>query len=178
MVSVNNIQSCEYKRRVVYQIYPSSFYDSNNDGIGDINGITMKLDYLKDLGVGIIWLCPVYPSPMIDMGYDISNYKDINPIFGSLEDFDNLILEANKRNIKIVMDLVINHTSTEHERFKKAVEKKKINIVIIILSKKVKMVEKIILTIGNLVLVVLLGKKYLHYQDIFIYIYLQKIKLI
>lgn len=112
----------DFKRKVIYQIYPASFKDSNNDGWGDINGIIQKLDYLKDLGIGIIWLSPIYPSPMVDMGYDISNYKDINPLFGTMEDFDNLILEAKKRNIKIVMDLVINHTSTSHDWFKKAIE--------------------------------------------------------
>ena len=115
-------QSNEFKKRVVYQIYPSSFYDSNNDGWGDLKGITAKLDYLKDLGIGIIWLSPVFVSPMDDMGYDIADYKNINPRFGTMEDFDELLEEANKRDIKIVMDLVINHTSTEHEWFKKAIE--------------------------------------------------------
>lgn len=115
-------QSNEFKNRVVYQIYPSSFCDSNNDGWGDINGITSKLDYLKDLGIGIIWLSPVYVSPMDDMGYDIADYKNINPRFGTMEDFDNLLKEAEKRDIKIVMDLVINHTSTEHKWFKEAIK--------------------------------------------------------
>ena len=118
-------QSNEFKKRVVYQIYPSSFYDSNNDGWGDLKGITAKLDYLKDLGIGIIWLSPVFVSPMDDMGYDIADYKNINPKFGTMEDFDELLSEANKRDIKIVMDLVINHTSTEHEWFKKAIEPEK-----------------------------------------------------
>ncbi len=115
-------QSNEFKKRVVYQIYPSSFNDANNDGWGDLKGITAKLDYLKDLGIGIIWLSPVYISPMDDMGYDIADYKNINPRFGTMEDFDELLSEANKRDIKIVMDLVINHTSTEHEWFKKAIQ--------------------------------------------------------
>ena len=119
------IQSNEFKKRVVYQIYPSSFYDANNDGWGDLKGITAKLDYLKDLGIGIIWLSPIYVSPMDDMGYDIADYKNINPRFGTMEDFDELLNEANKRDIKIVMDLVINHTSTEHEWFKKAIEEPK-----------------------------------------------------
>lgn len=114
-------QSNEFKKRICYQIYPSSFKDSNNDGWGDLQGIISKLDYLKDLGIGMIWLSPIYVSPMDDMGYDIADYKNINPRFGTLEDFDLLVKEASKRDIKIVMDLVINHTSTEHEWFKKAI---------------------------------------------------------
>lgn len=109
-----------YHNRVIYQIYPLSFCDSNNDGYGDINGIISKLDYLKDLGIGLIWLSPIYLSPMKDNGYDISSYYEINPIFGTMEDFDNLINEAKKRDIYIIMDLVVNHTSTEHRYFKKA----------------------------------------------------------
>lgn len=112
----------EFKERVVYQIYPSSFKDSNNDGWGDLQGIISKLDYLKDLGIGIIWLSPIYESPMDDMGYDIADYKKINPRFGTMEDFDELIAEAKKRDILIVMDLVINHTSTEHTWFKEAIK--------------------------------------------------------
>lgn len=106
-----------FKERVIYQIYPSSFKDSNNDGWGDLKGIISKLDYLKKLGIGIIWLSPIYESPMDDMGYDISDYYNINKLFGDMNDFDNLILEAKKRNILIVMDLVINHTSTKSKRF-------------------------------------------------------------
>lgn len=116
------IQSNEFKKRVIYQIYPASFKDSNNDGWGDLKGIISKLDYLKDLGIGIIWLSPIYESPMDDMGYDISNYKKINPRFGTLDDFDELVLECKKRDILVVMDLVINHTSTEHEWFKEAIK--------------------------------------------------------
>ena len=114
-----------FKDKVIYQIYPASFKDSNNDGRGDINGIISKLDYLKDLGIGIIWLSPIYDSPMDDMGYDISDYKNINPRFGTMQDFENLISEAKKRDILIVMDLVVNHTSTEHKRFKEAVKNPK-----------------------------------------------------
>lgn len=117
-------QTNKFKTRVVYQIYPSSFMDSNNDGWGDIQGIISKLDYLKSLGIGIIWLSPIYSSPMDDMGYDISDYKNINPRFGTMDDFDELIKEAHKRDIEIVMDLVVNHTSTEHEWFKKAINEK------------------------------------------------------
>ena len=109
---------------VVYQIYPRSFYDSNNDGIGDLNGIISKLDYLKDLGVDVIWLSPVYKSPNDDNGYDISDYYNIMDEFGTIEDIDNLLKEANNRGIKILMDLVVNHTSSEHVWFKEAIENK------------------------------------------------------
>ncbi len=109
-----------WKNKIAYQIYPRSFCDSNGDGIGDINGIVSKLDYLKDLGIDIIWICPVYRSPMDDGGYDISDYYDIDPIFGKKEDMDVLIDEANRRGIKILMDLVLNHCSDEHPWFKKA----------------------------------------------------------
>ena len=102
---------------VVYQIYPRSFKDSNNDGIGDINGIIEKLDYLKELGIDVIWLSPVYKSPNDDNGYDISDYCDIMDEFGTMEDMDRLLDEGNKRGIKIVMDLVVNHTSDEHKWF-------------------------------------------------------------
>lgn len=112
----------EFKKRVAYQIYPSSFCDSNNDGWGDLQGIISKLDYLKDLGIGMIWLSPIYLSPMDDMGYDIADYKKINPLFGTMEDFDELVEEAKKRDILIVMDLVINHTSTSHRWFKEAIK--------------------------------------------------------
>lgn len=110
-----------WKEEVVYQIYPKSFMDSNDDGIGDVKGIISKLDYLKDLGITMIWVCPIYQSPMDDNGYDISDYCDIHPDFGSMEDVENLIEEAKKRNIKVIMDLVINHTSDEHAWFKEAI---------------------------------------------------------
>ena len=106
-----------WQDKVVYQIYPRSFMDSNQDGIGDLKGIISKLDYVRSLGVDVIWLSPVYKSPNDDNGYDISDYKDINPEFGTMEDMDQLILEANKRGLKIIMDLVINHTSDEHPWF-------------------------------------------------------------
>ena len=109
-----------WKKEVGYQIYPRSFYDSNNDGIGDLNGITEKLDYLKDLGITLIWVCPIFKSPMDDNGYDISDYYDVNPEFGTKEDLERLIAEAEKRGIKIILDLVINHTSDEHEWFLEA----------------------------------------------------------
>lgn len=111
-----------WKESVVYQIYPRSFKDSNGDGIGDINGITEKLDYLKELGIDVIWLSPVYQSPNDDNGYDISDYQAIMEEFGTMEDFDRMLEEAHKRGIRIVMDLVVNHTSDEHAWF---VESKK-----------------------------------------------------
>lgn len=106
--------------KVAYQIYPKSFYDSNGDGIGDIPGIISKLDYLHDLGVDIIWLSPCYQSPLADQGYDISDYYNIDPRFGTMQDMDRLIAEAKKRNMYILMDLVVNHCSDEHEWFRKA----------------------------------------------------------
>ena len=111
-----------WKKEVGYQIYPRSFYDSNNDGIGDLNGITEKLDYLKDLGITLIWVCPIFKSPMDDNGYDISDYYDVNPEFGTKEDLEKLIVEAEKRGIKVILDLVINHTSDEHEWFLEALK--------------------------------------------------------
>ncbi|MDO4309046.1 MAG: alpha-glucosidase [Eubacteriales bacterium] len=108
--------------KVAYQIYPKSFYDSNGDGIGDLPGIISKLDYLKDLGIDIIWLSPCYRSPLADQGYDISDYYDIDPRFGTMEDMDRLIAEAKKRDMYILMDLVVNHCSDEHEWFRKACE--------------------------------------------------------
>jgi alpha-glucosidase len=106
-----------WKDGIIYQIYPRSFSDSNGDGIGDLTGITNRLDYLRDLGVDAIWLSPVYPSPQADFGYDVANYVDIDPMFGSLKDYDRLIREAHKRKIKVIMDLVLNHTSDEHPWF-------------------------------------------------------------
>lgn len=109
-----------WKDAIVYQIYPRSFQDSNGDGIGDLNGITMRLDYIHDLGADVIWLCPVYASPGIDNGYDISDYYAINPALGTMDDFDRLLSEAHKRGIRIIMDLVVNHTSDEHAWFRES----------------------------------------------------------
>ena len=106
-----------WKESVIYQIYPRSFADSNGDGIGDLNGITSKLDYLKNLGIDVIWLSPVYKSPNDDNGYDISDYEAIMDEFGTMEDFDRMLAAAHERGIKIVMDLVVNHTSDEHKWF-------------------------------------------------------------
>lgn len=109
-----------WKQKIIYQIYPMSFCDSNGDGIGDLPGIISRLDYLQRLGVGALWLSPVYPSPNKDNGYDISDYCEIHPIYGTLADMDRLIAEAKKRDIRIIMDLVINHTSDRHEWFQKS----------------------------------------------------------
>ena len=109
-----------WKGKVAYQIYPKSFKDSNGDGVGDLKGITEKLDYLQDLGIDILWLSPIYKSPFIDQGYDISDYYAIDPLFGTMEDMEELIAEGKKRDISIIMDLVVNHCSSHHEWFQKA----------------------------------------------------------
>ena len=109
-----------WKKAVIYQIYPRSFQDSNGDGIGDLNGIICRLDYLENLGIDAIWLSPVYKSPQDDNGYDISDYQDIDPMFGSIEDMERLIQEAKKHHIRIIMDLVLNHSSDEHRWFQEA----------------------------------------------------------
>lgn len=106
-----------WKERVFYQIYPRSFQDSNGDGIGDLRGIISRLDYLKSLGIGAVWLCPVYDSPNADMGYDIRDYEKIMTEFGTMEDFDELLRGLHERDIKLVMDLVVNHSSDEHRWF-------------------------------------------------------------
>ncbi|RDY27298.1 alpha-glucosidase [Romboutsia weinsteinii] len=110
-----------WQKEVIYQIYPKSFYDSNGDGVGDIKGITAKLDYLKNLGITMLWICPIYKSPMDDNGYDISDYFSLNPEFGTIKDLEALIEEGKKRDIKIILDLVINHTSDEHPWFVDAI---------------------------------------------------------
>ena len=110
-----------WENRVIYQIYPMSFYDSDGNGYGDLKGITEKLDYLCDLGVGAIWLSPVYASPMEDNGYDISDYCAVNPLFGTMTDMERLIREAHDRDLKVMMDLVINHTSSAHSWFRNSV---------------------------------------------------------
>ena len=111
-----------WQDKIAYQIYPKSFYDSNGDGIGDVRGIIQKLDYLKNLGVDILWLSPIYRSPLADEGYDIADYYEIDPRFGTMEDVEELIAEAKKRDMYILMDLVVNHCSDEHEWFRKACE--------------------------------------------------------
>jgi alpha-glucosidase len=106
-----------WQHAVFYEIYPRSFADSNNDGVGDLNGITAKLDYLKDLGVDAIWISPCFPSPQVDFGYDVSDYENIDPMYGTLADFDRLASEAHKRDIHIILDFVVNHTSDQHPWF-------------------------------------------------------------
>src|SRR5256714_15337461 len=105
---------------VIYQVYPRSFLDSNRDGIGDLPGIISKLDYLRWLGVDAVWLSPIYPSPMADFGYDISDYCDVHPVFGTLADFDALLKESHRRGLKVVLDFVPNHTSDQHPWFKES----------------------------------------------------------
>ncbi|MBQ2493669.1 MAG: glucohydrolase, partial [Bacilli bacterium] len=109
-----------WRDAVGYIIYPESFQDSNNDGVGDLPGITSRLDYLKDLGVNLLWICPVFDSPMDDNGYDVRDYYKINPLFGTNEDLKILLDEAHKRGIRICLDFVLNHTSDEHPWFQKA----------------------------------------------------------
>src|SRR6202011_2914631 len=99
-----------WKHAVIYEIYPRSFQDSNGDGVGDINGITSRLDYVRDLGIDAIWISPMYPSPLIDFGYDVADYTAIDPLYGKMADFEHLISEGKKRNIRVIMDLVPNHT--------------------------------------------------------------------
>jgi alpha-glucosidase len=109
-----------WKHGIIYQIYPRSFQDSNGDGIGDLEGIRSRLDYVRWLGVHAIWISPIYPSPMADFGYDVSNYCDIDPMFGSLADFDRLLADAHERDLKVILDFVPNHTSAQHPWFKES----------------------------------------------------------
>ena len=111
-----------YRDAVVYQIYPLSFMDANNDGFGDIPGVISKLDYLKDLGVTAIWFSPLYPSPWKDYGYDVADYRAIHPAFGTMADFDRLMEECRKRGIRVIMDMVLNHTSDQHPWFQAALK--------------------------------------------------------
>ena len=106
-----------WKHAAIYEIYPRSFADSNGDGIGDLNGITSRLDYLQDLGIGAVWITPCFPSPQVDFGYDVSDYEQIDPMYGTLADFDRLVSEASKRDIRVILDLVVNHTSDRHPWF-------------------------------------------------------------
>ena len=111
-----------YKDAIIYQIYPRSFCDSNNDGMGDIQGIISKIDYLKNLGINCIWLSPVYDSPQEDNGYDISDYYSIYKPFGTMDDLRELINKLHENGIRLIMDLVVNHTSSEHKWFKEALK--------------------------------------------------------
>ncbi len=111
--SINSVRRAWWKESSVYQIYPASFKDSNGDGLGDIHGMISKLDYIKTLGTDIVWTCPIYQSPAIDVGYDISSYKSIHAPYGTMEDVDEMIEGCHKRGMKFVMDLVVNHTSDQ-----------------------------------------------------------------
>ncbi len=112
-----------WKTTIVYQIYPRSFQDSDGDGVGDIQGIISRLDHLVDIGVETIWLSPIYESPMKDFGYDISNFTDIDPLFGDLDDFAELVQEVHDRDMKLVMDFIPNHSSNEHDWFQRSVRR-------------------------------------------------------
>ena len=144
-----------WKNSVVYQIYPRSFCDSNGDGIGDINGIRSKLWYLKELGIDVIWLSPVYASPNADNGYDISDYYGISPEYGSMEDMKALIRECENCGIRIIMDLVVNHTSDEHPWFVEAKNRRTVRTGIIISGEKGK--KAVLLTNWNPALAVMHG---------------------
>lgn len=111
-----------WRTSTIYQIYPRSFKDSNGDGLGDLNGITSKLQHIKNIGADALWLSPIYKSPQKDFGYDISDFKDIDPIFGTLDDFKNLVKEAKALGLKVILDFVPNHSSDEHEWFKKSID--------------------------------------------------------
>src|SRR5437667_6991979 len=106
-----------WKQSVFYEIYICSFQDANGDGVGDLDGVTARLDYLADLGVDAFWITPFYPSPQVDFGYDVANHEDVDPQFGTLADFDRLVTAAHRRGIKIVLDIVLNHTSDRHAWF-------------------------------------------------------------
>ena len=110
----------DFKKSVVYQIYPKSFYDSNHDGLGDLRGVIEKLDYIKELGVDYIWLTPFFVSPQKDNGYDVEDYYRIDPRYGTMDDFEELVREADRRGIRLMLDMVFNHTSSCHEWFRKA----------------------------------------------------------
>ena len=115
----------DFKNKVIYQIYPKSFQDSNGDGLGDLRGIIERLDYLKELGIDYLWITPVFCSPQNDNGYDIADYCKIDPKFGTMQDLEELIAEGEKRDIGVMLDMVFNHTSTSHEWFRKALEGEK-----------------------------------------------------
>jgi maltose alpha-D-glucosyltransferase / alpha-amylase len=109
-----------YRDAIIYQLHVKSFFDSNDDGVGDFEGVTRKLDYIKDLGVTAIWVMPFYPSPLRDDGYDIAEYRGINPSYGSMRDFRRFVKEAHSRGLRVITELVINHTSDQHPWFQKA----------------------------------------------------------
>lgn len=160
-----------FKKLVIYQIYPRSFQDSNGDGIGDLQGICQRLDYLKELGINAIWLSPVYASPNVDNGYDISDYQEIMNEFGTLEDWEELVEMAHARGIAVIMDLVLNHTSDKHRWFQESRKSKKIASVTIISGKIPD--QMAVLLCGNQRLGEVHGNMYQREGNI-IYILLQK----
>lgn len=169
------MQKSWWQEAAVYQIYPRSFQDSNNDGIGDLQGIISRLDYIKNLGVDVIWLCPVYQSPNYDNGYDISDYQDIMVDFGTMADFEELLKQAHQKGLKIIMDLVVNHTSFKHRWFVESRNLKIMSIVIIIFGVRGKMINRLIFSNrflrdrpGNMMKI----------QKCIIYIYIQRNNLI
>ena len=113
-----------WRKSVVYQVYPKSFNDSNGDGLGDLLGIDQKIDYLANLGIDVLWLNPIYQSPQVDNGYDIADYYQIEPSLGAMTDFDQLLQHAHQHNIKVLLDLVVNHTSNQHAWFQEALKSK------------------------------------------------------
>ena len=157
--------------KVAYQIYPKSFLDTNGDGIGDFRGIISKLDYLKKLGIDIIWLSPIYKSPFVDQGYDIADYYAIAEEFGTMEEFDELLAEAKKRDMHIIMDLVINHCSDKHEWFQKALADPEGEFADYFISAREKTVIHRAITVP--ILEEAAGKKYRE-QTIIIFICLQR----
>lgn len=163
-----------YGDKVIYQIYPKSFKDTNHDGIGDLKGIIEKLDYLKELGIDMIWMCPIFSSPQRDSGYDIKDYYCIDPIFGTMEDLEELIVKAKMRGIYLMFDMVFNHTSTEHQWFKEALKgnQKYKNYYFF---KKGRMENYLLIGIANLVEKP--GNIFLNIMNI-IYIFMMKNKLI
>lgn len=130
------MKTIKLEDKIIYQIFPRSFYDSNNDGNGDLKGITLKLPYLKKLGINAIWLCPIYKTDFVDAGYDVLDYKSVWKQFGSLKDFKELATQARKLGIDIIMDIVLNHVSNNHKWFKKLVYPLKISSMIISFEEK------------------------------------------
>lgn len=161
-----------WKESIFYQVYPRSFKDTNGDGIGDLKGLIQQLDYIQQLGVTAIWLNPIFTSPQVDNGYDVSDYYTIDPIFGTVEDAIELIKQAHKRELKVIFDLVVNHTSDQHVWFQEALKDQKIHIVIFIFGK---MHEKVVICqiTGSLFLEVQYGKRN-RLETSIIFIYLKK----
>src|SRR3954470_8047298 len=120
LAQVKDIDRDWWKHAVFYEVYPRSFADSNNDGLGDLNGITAHLDYLKKLGIDAIWITPCFPSPQVDFGYDVADYTGIEPMYGTLADFDHLVQQGQKRQIRVVLDFVVNHSSDQHRWFQQS----------------------------------------------------------